>query len=236
MYPYIDRQSKLWMPVCCTLALAMAPVLGGCGSGEKTQRPVSDETPLTVRIDRADNGAAAVSAASRAVAAQSPRTFTFEMTGIGKAGRGDASSEDRAAAGQAAIIEAFCNALMEAQGKKPGSVPFEADFGPRLKVARTTSSDGVRTTVTLVSHGIETRFVSAEGKLQHQPHDLRLVQQVFDATNGEFSLLASSWSPGTGQSVATVARYLPARLDSALAGGNTAGKNADGMAPTAATP
>lgn len=236
MYPHIDGQSKWWTPVSCTVALALAALLGGCGAKQKVQQPVVNETP-TVRIDRADNGAAAAPAAGRFVAAQAPRMFAFEMTGVGKAGRADASSEDRAAAGQAAIIEAFCNALIEARGKKPDSAPsFEVDFGPRLKVARTDSSDGVRTTVTLVSRGIETKFVSVAGKLQHQPHDLRLVQQVFDATNGEFSLLASSWSPGTGQSVATVARYLPAELDSALAGGDAAGKSTDGMAPTAATP
>jgi len=233
MCPSIDRQSKWWMSASCTLALVV--MLVGCGPKEKA-RPVQDEGPLTVRISPADNGAAAP-VVSRARTAHAPRAFAFEMTGVGRAGQADATSEDRAAAGQAAIIEAFCNALMEAQGKEPGlAQSFEADFGPRLKVKRTTSAEGLRTVVTLVSHGIETRFVSVNGKLQHQPHDLRLVQQIFDATNGEYSLLTSAWSPGTGQSVATVARYLPAGLDSALAGGNTAAKSADGMAPTAATP
>lgn len=214
----INPRLKWCLPTLVAAATAVTAVLAGCGDQQAASRPVSEEAPLKVRIDRADNGAASPRG-GRTSAQMRPRTFAFEMTGIGKMSRVESSAEDRAAAAQAAIIEALCNALMESRGADPRSAsPFVAEFGPRLKVTRNVTPDGVRTSVRLVARGIETLFVAIDGRLQHEPHNLRLVQQIFEATNGEFSLLATAWPLAAGESVATVAHYHLSGSDAALAG------------------
>ncbi|HVP10741.1 MAG TPA: hypothetical protein VMV94_06070 [Phycisphaerae bacterium] len=224
-----------WFIQAAALALATA-LLCGCESKEKTRQTASADNGFNVRIDRSENGAAARTAREGGDKANdASRTLAFAMTGAGKMPETGASPERRAAANQAAIIEAFCKAVVEARKTtgQPGS-SFTADFGPRLRVARVAVGGGYEDRVTLVSRGVETTFVVRDGKLQHEPHDLRQVQQIFDATNGEFSLLGTDWSPVKGECVATVARYVPAGLNSALAGGVPDEKSDSATDPTSA--
>ena len=116
---------------------------------------------------------------------------------------------------------------------QPGDT-FSVDFGPRLKVTRTAIEDGYESRVSLVSRGIETVFIVRNGKLQHEPHDLHQVQQIFDATNGEFALLGTSVSPAKGECVATVAHYVPGEVNSALAGSVPNDKNDSATDPDSA--
>ncbi len=231
----INPRARWSVLVLCAAALLLATGPAGCGAPQTSPQQVFDDAALNVRIDRTENGAVAPRGV-RPPAKHTPRAFAFEMTGVGKVAEAEASAEDRAASAQAATIDAFCNALMEACGRDPrSSEPFTVDFGPRLKVTRSFSEEGLRTTVTLISRGIETTFATLDGRLQHEPYDLRLLRQIFEATDGEFSLLAMSWSSNTGQSLATVAHYLPGGPTSVLVG-DVAGNRADGMAPTVANP
>jgi hypothetical protein len=219
-----------------THAAAVALVAGlicGCGPKEKARQTASTSNGFDVRIDRSENGAAAPAAhAGGQKTGDTPRTLAFEMSGAGKMPESGASPERRAAANQAAIIEAFCKAVIEARKAtgRPGS-DFAVDFGPRLKVSRMAVDGGYESRVTLVSRGVETAFVVRNGQLQHEAHDFRQVQQIFDATDGEFSLLGTDWSPVKGECVATVARYTPAELNSALAGSVPNEKNDSAIDP-----
>jgi outer membrane murein-binding lipoprotein Lpp len=199
-----------------------AALLCGCQPAQKARQTASAEEDFGVRIDRNQNGAAAVAPTQRSAdqkTSTAPRALAFEMTGAGKMSEPGTSPEQRIAASQAAIIEAFCKAVMEARRTKgQPDAGFSTDFGPRLKVSRTAVEGGFESRVTLVSRGVETTFIVRDGKLQHEPHDLHQVQQIFDATNGEFALLGTSMSPVKGECVATVAHYVPGEVNSALAG------------------
>jgi hypothetical protein len=218
-------------------ALTVA-LLCGCQPAQKARQTASAEEDFGVRIDRSQNGAAAAAPTQRSAdqkASATPHTLAFAMTGAGKMSEPSTSPEQRIAASQAAIIEAFCKAVVEARqvnGQTDGA--FSTDFGPRLKVSRTAVEGGYESRVTLVSRGIETTFVVRDGRLQHEPHDLHQVQQIFDATNGEFALLGTSMSPVKGECLATVAHYVPGELDSALAGSVPNEKNDSATDPASA--
>lgn len=215
------RLDRVRLPSLAAAAALTTVFLWACGPQERVIDNGEANAAFNVRIDRAENGAAGpVAAGDGAGAGTQRRAFAFEMTGVGKPPRADASAEQRAAASQAAIIEAFCQALMEARRARGETDPeFTVDFGPRLHVARSKAGEGYEIRVTLVSRGVETIFVVLDGKLQHEPYDLRQVRQVFAATNGEYALVGTDWSPTAGECLATVAHYAPAAASSALADG-----------------
>jgi hypothetical protein len=81
--------------------------------------------------------------------------------------------------------------------------------------------------VDVISRGVETSFIVRHGQLQHPPHDVKLVQRIFQETNGEFSLLGAEWRPDAGSYVATVGCYTPAGSKDALNGALAADADAD---------
>jgi hypothetical protein len=218
----------------CPAAVILAAVLlSGCAPKEKVRQTAAADNGFDVRIDRSENGAATpVGRAGGQKTDAAARSLAFTMSGAGQMPETGASPERRAAASQAAIIVAFCKAIGEARtAAGQPSADFSVDFGPRLKVSRAAIEGGFQDRVTLVSRGIETTFIVRNGKLQHEPHDIRQMQQIFAATNGEFSLLGTDWSPVKGECVATVARYLPADLNSALAGSVPTNQNESAADP-----
>lgn len=200
--------------------LVMA-VLGGCGSRSRapqTQARTSraPQEAFTVHIDQRENGAAdggAVRERDRDAAMN--RTLAFRVVGQVPNAAPKGTQEERAAASQAAVIDALCKAMIEArQSRGQSTANFTAKIGPRMTFTHEGLPDGdEEITVSLISRGVETRFIVRGGELQHPPHDLRLLRQVFDETNGEFTLLETDSTSNPRVAQAVVACYLPAGLE-----------------------
>ena len=191
----------------------------GCGPKQQARTAQSADRPFTVTVNRTDNGAAAAPAAADSQAAAVPRALSFEMAGFAKAPAAGEPLEERSAAAQAAIIDAFGRALIEARRARGQSVSdFTADMGPRLSIRHCRVNGGYQLELDLLARGVQTTFVVRDGVLQHPPRDLKLVHRIFDETNGEFSLLGTEWHPEDGTYVAKVGCYLPEGFGDALAG------------------
>ena len=171
-----------------------------------------------IHVDRSNNGGAKAIAENDTAAADQQRTLTFEMVGYSAAAQ-DATAEQRVAASQAAVIDAFCKALIEARTVRgQSSADFTTTIGPRLKVAHRTVDGGYEMQISLMYRGIESLFVVRNGVLQHPPQDLALIRRLFEETNGEFSLLTTNASAAGGVALAKVGCYLPAGFDARLTG------------------
>ena len=192
----------------------LVPSVCGCGPGARNAQAVAardaaSNTGFTVRIDRRDNGAAATARSAQEQKAIA-RELAFQMVGQAATVSGRPSHEARVAASQAAVIDAFTKALSEARRARGQSTSdFSAKIGPRLTFTHKALPDGDEVTVRIVSRGIESRFIVRDGELQHPPHDVRLLRQVFKETNGEFALIRTDDTSRSGCVQATVACYLP---------------------------
>ena len=137
----------------------------------------------------------------------------------------DSTPEQRAASTQAAIIDAFGKALIEARASRGQSTAdFTAKIGPRMKVTHRTIDTGYEIQISLLYRGVESLFVVRNGVLQHPPQDLGLIRRLFEETNGEFSLLATDSTTTGGVALAKVGCYLPAGFDSRITGDVTGEK------------
>ncbi len=201
----------------------------GCGPKEEVRQQAASDDAFTITIDRSENGATASSASEAAGADTTiPRALSFEMAGFSSPLDSDAPAEQLAAARHAAIIEAFCNALIEARRSRGQTdSDFEAKLGPRLTVTHCTTIDGYDVEVKLTRRGAGTTLLVRNGVLQHPPCDWQLIQGMFEETNGEFSLLGTERSATDDTYIAKVGCYLPERLGEALAGGVTDEESAD---------
>ncbi|MFQ5411790.1 MAG: hypothetical protein ACE5EC_05815, partial [Phycisphaerae bacterium] len=148
-----------------------------------------------------------------------PRRLSFEVVGFSRRpGRG-ASQEARAAARQAAIVDAFARALIETRRSRGQSDSnFTAKLGRRLSVIHRTLDTGYEVEVRLIAGGVEKKFIVRNGVLQHLPHDFKLIHRMFAETRGEFSLLPTPPETGSDVQVAKVGSYLPGGFNGALAG------------------
>ncbi|MFH1417600.1 MAG: hypothetical protein ABII12_04850 [Planctomycetota bacterium] len=229
MRAHHNRRRSLF--AACNLMLA--GLLGvGCQSSAKqvetSGTSSADAQAFCISINRDNNGAAATGARDGTAKPKPlPRTLSFEMVGSASLSDAGASQKERAAATQAAIIDAFCRALIEARrGRGQTGSDFTAELGPRLIVQHRSLDDGYEVRVCLTTEGIQKEFVVRDGALQHEPHELGLINQLFEETRGEFSLLGTDWQPTHGECVATVGCYLPEGFDAKVAfdepNGNTA--------------
>jgi hypothetical protein len=192
-------------------------LLAPAGCQPALREPPAEMPAFTVQLD--DRRPAAPPLPAAAGQPTIPRALSFEMVGFAGQPSADGSVEQRAAVTQAAVIEAFYRALAEARRSRgQSSSDFTAELGPRLTLShcRQDGADEIR--ISLVRRGAETVFEVRGGVLQHPPHDLDLLRQVFEETRGEFSLLSADWNPARGGCEARVACYLPAGLDKAVAG------------------
>lgn len=207
-------------PLALTISLlATAASWAGCGSGQAA-KPTADHQAAapSARIDRTENGAALANAKEQEAAHKLPKTLSFQMTGIAEPAETGATTERRAAAVQAAIMGGLCQAVIEARRTRGRSThDFTAELGPRLRVSHRTVEGGSEGQVTLIAQGTQTTWIVRDKQLQHPAHDLQLVRQVFEETNGEFTLLGTNWEASRGEYVATVGCYLPKGLNTAIA-------------------
>ncbi|HKQ48881.1 MAG TPA: hypothetical protein VJZ71_12495 [Phycisphaerae bacterium] len=203
--------------LCCGLLTGIGVACQRPKTSEPVQAAVTPE--YCIRVDRDNNGAAATGdEIDLSAASDRQRTLAFEMAGYSETAP-DATPEQRAAATQAAVIDAFCKALIEARASRGQSTAdFTARIGPRMTVTHRSVERGYEVRIELAYRGVESLFIVRNGVLQHPPQDLTLVRRIFDETNGEFSLLATDASSTGGVALAKVACYVPAGLESRLAG------------------
>ncbi len=201
--------------------LLSAGAVGGCSGSSATSnhQPAAASAQPTIRIDRVDNGAAGEAGLLEAEQTLVPRLLAFEMAGFAHAVKPVQAIEDRAATAQAAAIDALCRALIEARRSRGQSTAdFTVQLGPRVTVVHRVADGQQTVEVDLFSRGVKTAFVVHNGVLQHPPRDLRLLHQVFEETNGEFSLLGIEWLPDARTAVARVGCYVPAEFGEAFVG------------------
>jgi hypothetical protein len=178
--------------------------------------PATSESPFVTRLER---GAGATTPESVDDKPRMPRELAFEMAGFAAHKSDHATAEERAAVMQAAVIDALAKALIEARRARGQTTSdFTAKLGPRLTVVHRPIGDGYEVQLSLIARGVDTTFVVQDGVLQHPPHELKLLHQVFEQTNGEFSLLSAEWNALAGGCAAKVACYRPAALETKLAG------------------
>jgi len=211
--------------VCGTLLIT------ACQSPEQPKTAAPTPEIFTIHIDRGDNGAVEGRRHNREnKRTLLPRVLAFEMSGVTEKPSTGTKADNHAATRQAAIIEAFAGALVEARRSRgQPTADFSAKLGPRLTVRHQSLEQGHVIEVRLRARGIETVFTVRNGELQHPPHDFAIIRRVFAETNGEFSLLAAGPATSSDQYVATVACYLPRAMDTALAGGAARDETAPGV-------
>ena len=213
------KRASLFFVFSSTMLFVLCPIFAGCSSKRDMQTATVDEAPVyTVQIDRSENGAAT---GRRAKAddgsAVLPRSLAFEMVGEASASQAS-STEARAAAGQAAILDAFVRSLIEARRERGQSTAdFSARMGHRLAITHKSLPNGYIAEISLITGGVENVFKLKNGVLEGPPADMKLIRKLFAETNGEFSLLATDWSDHRGTCQARVACYLPAGLSTRLA-------------------
>ncbi|MEK6643946.1 MAG: hypothetical protein AABZ08_08555 [Planctomycetota bacterium] len=196
------------------MSLFSVALLAGCGSARTVAvSDTSTQTDYKVRIQR--NSSASTSDTIAAPA----RDLAFEVSGFAGATVGTDKSDEKTSVTQAAIVDAFVRAMVEARrnrGQTTGD--FTTKIGPRVTIVHRQIGDGYEAQITLMARGVDTTFIVRDGVLKHEPHDLKLLRQVFDETNGEFALLGTTWKPVQRGCEARVACYQPAGMEGAVAG------------------
>lgn len=213
----LDGQRRLWM-----FLIPAIGVLGviGCQAADRHDEKKQAHEIFSVQIDRNRQDAPAFHRADdRLPDRMLPRRLAFEVVGFSRRPGLGASQEARAAARQAAIIDAFSRGLIETRRSRGQSVSdFTAKLGRRLTVIHRTLDTGYEVEVRLIASGLEKKFIVRNGVLQHLPHDFELIHRMFAETRGEFSLLPAHSQMGSDIQVAKVGCYLPRGLEGALAG------------------
>jgi hypothetical protein len=138
------------------------------------------------------------------------RRFSFLVTGFGVEPPGGNPVDRKAAAIEAAIVDALGQAVREAQrDPKTGRAPIEykMDLGPGLTIYGQLVGGAPQTVIVLDRRGRTYEFCSRSGVLAHPPYDARVVQQVFAATQGRFVLQATRATEEPGRYSADVGYY-----------------------------
>ncbi len=204
------------------VVFSLAPSLGGCGGAGRSGQPVAEtEAPpqdfYAVRIDRTADASAAADSTD-APRTPPPREFLSQLAGVGRAPADNRGPDGRAAAREAAIIEAFFKALIETRRSSTESTAgFVVDLSDRLQAARGIEQGVEVLELRLLSRGAETVFQVRGGVLQHPAHDFELICQVFAETQGRYSLISAERLDSPRNYVARVACYEPAGSIEALA-------------------
>lgn len=198
------------LAICSTLTSGMVAQVG-CDPAGSSPYAKGRQRAFVVNLDREDNGAAeAATDRGASPPGARPRQLAFKVTGTARKPGDDDRTKARIAATQAAVLDAFGKALIEArQSRGQTTSDFVARLGSRLTVVHESTGGSQELRVTLNYNGVDNTLVVRDGELRHPPVDFRLIRRLFDETNGEFSLLATDESSSDQISTATVACYLP---------------------------
>ncbi len=222
---YLMKATLKRMALCSRIVLVFCLIVGclGCNLNEKKthqQSTAQEKAAMVVIQPTAEEDAAAEEAMiKRAQEQLVPRTLMFEMVGTATPPKTGTEQEREAAAMQAAIIDSFCKALIEARHSRGQTTSdFTARLGPRLTITHCLVDDDAEIHAEVIDRGVNTTFVVRGGILQHTPHDWKAVQALFEETNGEFSLLDTTRSANGEQHFARVGCYLPQGFNTAIVG------------------
>lgn len=202
----------------CALRIASLPLLtavlgssAGCHPSNESPYGPGKQRPFIVRVDPNENGAAGdVGDSLESSSRSQPRQLAFKVSGTAPKPSDGNGAEARIAASQAAIINAFMNALIDAREARGQSTSdFTARLGPRLTVNQKTTNGVSEARIGITYNGSNNQLMVRDGVLQHPPVDIRLIRRIFDETNGEFSLLSTDEDSNERYATATVACYLP---------------------------
>ncbi len=214
----VDRILIIAVTFCLLLL-----VIGGCSGPEQTEQATSESEVqpqdfYAVHIDRAAGSGAAVDSTDHPRHRRS-REFVSAFAGVGRTNSDDRTTDGLAAAREAAIIEAFFNALIETRRSSGAeTTDFTVDLSDRLQASLRVEQGARIMELRLVSRGAETLFRVHEGVLQHPAHDFELVLQLFAETEGRFSLLFTELLDSPRNYLASVGCYEPAGSIGAMAG------------------
>lgn len=220
-----DHRSKSLKGTLVAIGLC-AFGLTGCSESASDTKPTGESLNdhFGVRVDRSENGAALqgpTSPDSDSIILQ--REFAFSVVGSAPVSTTLLSPEGRSAASQAAIIEALGSAIRETRKARGRSTTdFTARIGDRLTFTQKTDGDSTESTVCLTYRGVENTIIVRDGVLRQPPVDFRLIRQLFEETNGEFSLLGTDRTSPDGIVLATVGCYVPAGFSDELTPQNVA--------------
>lgn len=201
----------------------------GCQMDGRTDTAAAPREAPAVAIDKRDNGAAIqVNHRFQSEPPPARRAFQCEISGTSRPPAGPATPEQRAAAIQAAVVDGLFRAILEERADSgETSAGFFLRISPRLTLNHEIDGQSSIVRLTLLTGGTETIFETRDGALTHAPHDVHLVNRLFESTNGRYSLLGAEWSPAQDACVARVGCYAVAAAPT-LAGD---ARRADGDAP-----
>lgn len=190
-------------PACCIATVLVGGLVPGCGLARRKPdpAPIAQVEPAPVtransveidmsRIGAEQSGPLPVPDEPLGRATQ----LAFLATGFGVEPRSGNPVERKSSALEAAVIDAIGRAVRELQrdpktDKRP--VEYTFDVGPNLTVFGQLVSGAPRTVVLMDDRGRITELAARDGMLAHPPHDARVIQQIFAATEGRLVLNAT---------------------------------------------
>ncbi len=189
--PTMQMTRRRFVALATWLLCASVSFQAGCNSPNAGGPSAEPAAGPAVNLDRTDNGAA-VRLTRRAPRddRRLQRPLSFVMTGSAPFAAGDSTTDSRAAATQAAVIDALFAAVVENRRDAGESiVNFTQHLGPRVSLTHLSLEGRDEIRVKLASTRGESEFVVRDGVLTHPPYDFETLRRVFEATDGEFSLL-----------------------------------------------
>jgi len=138
------------------------------------------------------------------------RRFTFLVTGFGAVPKSGGRVARRAAALEAAVVDAIGRAAREMQrDAKTGKAPieYELGLGEGLTVFGRLVGGSPQTVILLDRGKWHTELCACKGVLAHRPHDSAAVEEIFKAAGGKLVLHAARASDKPGFYKADVGYY-----------------------------
>lgn len=138
------------------------------------------------------------------------RRFAFLVTGYGVESKSSNPVERKSAAIEAAIVEAVGLALREMQrDPQTGRVPIEYKLSPGsgLTVFGQLVGGTPQTVILFERKGRDVELCARAGVLAHPPHDAKIIQEIFAATQGRLVLQATRATDQPGRYSADVGCY-----------------------------
>jgi hypothetical protein len=180
-------------------------------SSAATSEPAGPVRPEPIPIDMRRTGATDAAKFMEPFQRSWPeRRFTFLVTGVGTEPKAGGPVERKAAAIEAAVVDAIGLAAREVQrDPKTGRAPVEykLNLGPGLTVFGQLVRGMPQTAIVLDRRGRIYEMAERNGTLLHPPHDSTVIQQVFTATNGKLVLQATRATDKSGQYCADIGYY-----------------------------
>ena len=204
----------------CTLAV-LAVVVAGCYREARRAEPVAAAPveqaepepvgPAPIAIDVGEVEAVETTRPAEAVRpAAVERRLAFLVTGYGVEPKSGGPVERKAAALEAAVVDAIGRAVREMQRdpkRDRTPVEYKVTLAPGLNVFGQLVGGLPRTVVLLDRRGRVTELCARNGLLAHPPHDSKVVQQIFAATEGRLVLHGTRPADKPGRYAAEVGCY-----------------------------